>query len=432
MQQVDASQDTNPDIRHNFVVNVADGAFFGMGLGLASFVTVIPLFIASLTDSSVLIGLVATIHLLGWQLPQVLTSDIVSRLRRYKPMVLFMTFHERWPFLILGLVALMAAQWQSDLVLVLSFFLISLHALGGGATATAWQSMIGKIMPPKRRGTFYGLQSAAANMMASVGSVLAGVLLVALPYPMNFAACFFLAGTSMFVSMGFLAATREDAFEADVIPERQTRRAFMKRLVEIIRDDVNFRWFLLARALSQFAQMGLAFFTIYAVRAYGMDNATAGVLTGVLLLAQTVSSPVAGLIGDRWGHRKALAIGNVAMSLAALMALVAPDLTWFYLVFVLAGIVNGTTWTATLAIAIEFGPPADKPFYIGLTNTLTAPATLIAPIVGGLLADSIGFNSTFTVSIVAGLVATFVLLAFMHDPSKRKRIVREVAPAMGD
>ena len=85
--------------RFNFAVNALDAAFFGLGLGFASFVTVIPLFVNSLTDSTTLIGIIASIQAVGWQLPQLLTSRRVASLRLYRPMVLSMTIHERWPFL---------------------------------------------------------------------------------------------------------------------------------------------------------------------------------------------------------------------------------------------------------------------------------------------------------------------------------------------
>ncbi|MFA9403505.1 MAG: hypothetical protein ACERKY_10620, partial [Anaerolineales bacterium] len=58
------------DVRFNASVNILDGAFFGAGLGFASFTTVIPLFVSLLTNSPILIGLAPAIHSLGWQLPQ--------------------------------------------------------------------------------------------------------------------------------------------------------------------------------------------------------------------------------------------------------------------------------------------------------------------------------------------------------------------------
>lgn len=426
-------QPTEPKtVRHNFVVNVTDGGFFGLGMGLSSFVTVIPLFIATLTDSTVLIGLVGTLHLLGWQLPQLFTANLVRRQRRYLPLVLFMTIHERWPYLGMALVALSLALFSLDktLALVITFLLVIWHSLGGGFTATAWQSMIGKIIPAHYRGTFFGTQSGMANLLSSGGSFAAGLLLVMLPYPYNYALCFFLTAIFMMISLGFLAVTREDEHEP-MLKAKHGEKHFWANLLRILRADSNFRWFLAARTLATFGTMAVAFYTIYAVREYGMDAGMAGMMASVLTLAQTFASPVVGRLGDKYGHRLMFTIGNLLMGGSILLAITAPSLSWFYLIFALAGAANSTSWTTILAITSEFGTDAERPFYIGLTNTLIAPATLAAPIIGGFLVDAYGFDAMFGVALIAGLLAVSVLLGLMHDPRKLKREER-LAIAAGD
>jgi hypothetical protein len=74
-------------LRFNFIFNLLDGGFFGFALGFSSFVTIIPLFVSTLTDSAILIGLVPAIHNMGWQLPQLLVANKVAQKPRYKPMV---------------------------------------------------------------------------------------------------------------------------------------------------------------------------------------------------------------------------------------------------------------------------------------------------------------------------------------------------------
>lgn len=418
------------NLRHNFVVNVLDGSFFGLALGLASFVTVIPLFVASMTDSTTLIGLVAALHIIGWQFPQLLTSGLVSRLKRFKPMVLLMTTNERLPFFGLALLALYLPQMDKNLALALTFVLILWHSFGGGFTATAWQSMINKIMPSSHRGTFYGLQSSAANLLLSGGAVASGFILGALAFPGNFALCFLLAGISMMISQAFLAATREPVVEvATPAAQQDPMRRHLRR---ILREDGNFRWFLLARFLVQFATMSLAFYTIYAVRTFDMSPETAGFMTGLLALSQTFSSPFIGWLGDRIGHRSLYAFGACLMALSAGIALIAPSIGWLYLAFALAGIVNSTQWATLMALTAEFGTASDRPYYIGLSNTLIAPATLLAPIIGGWLADTSGFSATFLVSILTGLVTAVVIWFIMDDPIKRKRKIGAPALAIGD
>lgn len=83
------------DVRHNALVNIAEGGFFGLGQGMSSFVAVLPLFAATLTDSTLLIGLFASAHTIGWLFLQLFTAGMVSRRKRYLPLVVAMTVHER-------------------------------------------------------------------------------------------------------------------------------------------------------------------------------------------------------------------------------------------------------------------------------------------------------------------------------------------------
>ncbi|MDX2138958.1 MAG: MFS transporter [Chloroflexota bacterium] len=409
--------DLRQHLRHNFIVNVMDGGFFGIALGVASFITVIPLFVATLTDNTAIIGLVSTLHLAGWQLPQLLTAQRVARLPRYKPMVLLMTIQERLPFLLLALVALLIPTIGREAALILTLILLTWQGIGGGLSATPWQSMVAKIMPLDMRGTFYGSQSSAAATFSTGGALLAGIILGGLSQPFNYALCFFIAFIGMMVSYGFLAWTREPA----VPPSEEHRHppttaAFVARLGLILKQDVNFRWFILARIFAQIAAVGAAFYTIYATRRFEMSEELAGVMTAVLMIAQIVANVGLGWLGDRWGHRATLALGILLTGIAAGVAMFAPSINWFYLVFALAGVATATLWTNINTLTSEFGVPAERPYYIALANTCAAPATLLTPILGGWLADAAGFGATFTLGIVASLLTVTVLTLFVRDP----------------
>ncbi|MFN8452822.1 MAG: MFS transporter, partial [Anaerolineae bacterium] len=300
--------DIQKHLRFNFITHTMEASFFGLALGFASYVTVIPLFVASLTDSSVLIGVIAAMRTIGLQLPQIFTANRVAGLRRYKPMVLFMTVQERLPFFGMALVALLSPRMETGTTLALMFLFVIWQAMGGGLTGTAWQSMVAKIIPPRLRGTFYGVLMSASNLMSSGGAIVAGLILSAGSAPANFGLCFFLAGISLIISFGFLSQIREP----EAAPASETTRSsreFWRGLREILRRDGNFRLFIGARLLAQVASVGTAFFTVYAVRHFALDAGTAGVMTGVLLLAQVLTNPVFGWLGDRYSHRVMFAVG---------------------------------------------------------------------------------------------------------------------------
>jgi MFS family permease len=411
--------------RHNVYANLIDGSFFGMAMGFASLVTVVPLFVSNMTGSAILIGLIPAIHAVGWQLPQLFTARSVSRLPRYKNMVMKMTIHERLPFLALGFVAVALPLIGPKIALPLTFGILIWQGLGAGITATAWQSMIAKIIPSDSRGTFLGLQSGGANLLGSGGAVAAGFLLDRLGFPFGFAICFFIASAGMVASYISLGQTREP----DSLPliEETSRVSFRSSLFEILHRDKNFSAFILVRMLSQPAMMAFGFYTVYAVRHLGMDEIMAGLMLGVYTLAQIVINPLMGWMGDRWDHTTVLKVGALAASLSALAAWLAPSLNWFFLVFILAGVANVAIWTIGMAMTMEFGKESERPVYIGLSNTLVAPVTILAPIFGGWLADTAGYGYTFLVTALFGLVTALALHFLVRDP---RRFPAEAAATM--
>jgi MFS family permease len=405
-------------LRHNVAANLVDGAAFGGALGFGSFGTILPLFVSQFTHSATLIGLVPAIHAVGWQLPQLFTANMVARMRRYKPAVMAYTIHERVPFLGLAVIALLSPSMRPSLVLVLTFTMLIWQGLGAGLTANPWQSMIAKIFPTESRGTFLGAQGALANLGLSLTAVAAGYVLEILHSPQDFAACFLFTCTFMALSYFSLGLTREPEDTEKIVPERAA--APWAGSGKVLRADPNFSWFLAARFLEQFGTMSFAFYIVYGLARFQMDPVTAGFFTATLAITQTVANASMGWLGDRLGHRSMLVAGALAAAASSLLAWAAPSLQWLYPVFVLAGIANVAIWTTGMAMTVEFGSEADRPIYIGLSNTLVAPATIFAPLIGGLIAQAMGFAATFAFSAAFSLAVVVILFSAVKDPVGRR------------
>jgi MFS family permease len=403
---------THPAFKFNLTVSLLDGAFFGFALGFASFTTVLPLFVRTLTDSALLIALIPAIHTMGWQFPQIFLASRIARLPAVKPLVLTMTLHERLPIVGLVLVALLIPTIGTSWALFLTFVLLIWQGLGGGLTANPWQNLIARIIPPNFHGSFYGLQSGAAALLGGVGAIAAGALLDRLPGVTGFAACFAAAGLMLAISYAFLAATREPARSssdpAAIIP------SIWSLSRDILRRDASFRRFLLVRILANVGLMGSAFYTVYAVEQLGMSVLEVGVLTSVLLAVQVLANAGMGWLGDRWNRRGAMALGMGTLIASGLLAWWAPTASWFYPVEILYGIGYVATWSLALALTLEYGAESERPAYIGLANTLVAPFTILLPLLGGLLADWGGFRLAFLASALGAGLTLLVLLVDMR------------------
>jgi MFS family permease len=420
------------NLRFNVAISMADAALFGIGWGFSSFGTVIPLFVNQMTDSAILIGLIPAIHAVGWQLPQLFTANWVSRLRRYKPAVLLMTIHERIPFMGLALAAFLLPRFGAGIVLPLTFLLLIWQGLGSGFTANPWQSMIAKIIPPDSHGTFFGAQAAVANILISASAVGAGYLLDLLHTPLDFILCFAIASVAYWLSMAALSFTREPEDTEKEVPTQQP--SIFTGMGDILRKDRNFAWFLVMRFLYQFATMGFAFYIVYPLRQFGMNEIVAGYLTATLTITQTMANVGMGWLSDRVGHRNILIFGMVAVTASSLLAWAADAVWWFYPVFIISALANVAYWTIGMAMTVGFGTEAERPVYIGMSNTLAAPATIIAPILGGWIADLFGYKTTFMLSAIGGVLVGMILIFLIKDPHKAtgETTITEAVPELMD
>jgi len=74
---------------------------------------------------------------------------------------------------------------------------------------------------------------------------------------------------------------------------------------------------------------------------------------------------------------------------------------------------------------MEFGPEAERPTYIGLARTATGPALLIAPLLGGWIAQTWNYPTLFATSL-AFAIGGLVLLAWrVKEPRHMARVMSE-------
>ncbi len=401
-------------LKFNISVSLMDAAFFGIGMGFGSFGTIIHLFFTKMTTSALLIGLIPAIHNVGWQIPQLFAAGWVSKMERFKPAVLAMTIHERLPYLGLAISAWILFKFGAAIALPIAFIMLIWQGIGAGITANPWQSLIAKIIPHENHGTFFGAQAAIANILMSGSAVAAGYLLDKWDEPVNFISTFSFTFVGMVISYIFLSYTRETKVPLAI--DHHNDLPFWTVAKNILERDHNFRWFLAFRILFQFATMGFSFYILYALKKFNMGNITAGYLTATLTITQTIANLGMGWMGDRFGHHSMLVLGTASSVLSALVAWLAPGIGWMYLVFFFSALANVAFWTIGIAMTVRFGSPKERPVYIGLANTLIAPASIAAPIIGGWIADSIGFNVTFIVSLIFGLITTGLLLVLVRNP----------------
>ncbi len=411
-QKVDSTVERN--LPWNFSVNLIDITFITLAFSIISRETITPLLISNLTDSKIAIGLVPAIYSIAYYLPQLFAANHAERLKRKLPFVMLIGgLLERVPYLFAGLAILLFAESAPTAALLCIYLVIGLGALGNGVATPAWFSMIGKVLPVNRRGIFFGLSEGLGTLMGIIGAYFVGRVLDDIGYPLNFAALFLVAAIFMGISWIGLALNREP--ESPIVKAHIPFSHYFRRLPAILREEHNFRRFLLGYSISRLSTMGVGFFIVFGNERFQLNGADVGLLTAILIGSQAAMQLLLGWLADKRGHKANLTVSGFALALAAVLALGATDLVGLIPAFVLLGIGLASDHVSRLNIILEFAAPEDQPTFIGLTNTLLAPVVFLAPILGGWLAD-FGFETLFILMTVFGLAGGMLLSTWVKEP----------------
>jgi len=420
MTQVSANTPTvqeqiEQDYRWNFTVNALDGASFWFGMSFISYTIILPLYVSHFTTNPILIGLIPLFATSGYLLPQILTANAVERAPRKKFFPVTIGFFlERLPIILLAPAAYFWAVDRPVWALAAFFILYAWHTFGAGLIVVGWQDLIAKIIPVDRRGRFFGITNFLGNGAGILGALAVPFILDKFTFPLGYVISFAIAAVLIFISWIFLSLTREPAVESSKPPVSQMD--YLRSLPAVLRKDRNFRMYLLSQVVFSLSGMATGFLTVYAVETWNMPDAQAGGFTIALQVGLALSNLFFGFLADRKGHKLSIEISLILNVLLVVLALVAPNPWWFFVIFFLRGAVNAGIFISCISIVYEFTDAENRPTYIGLANTIPGMAAAIAPLMGGWLVGAVSYRAMFILATVIGVLGWAVLRFGVRDP----------------
>jgi MFS family permease len=390
----------------NFWMNVLDGSAFAFGISLISRYTVLPLFVDRLSDQAWLQGLIPALYYVGWLMPGLFMAPIVASMPRRKPWIMRATIGERVPFLALGVVLLAWPDLSHAALLAIFFTLYASYALSEGLTSIAWQEFIARLIPGRRWGIFFGLQSGIGGLLGIAGAAASARILATQPFPQSVGLIALLCFAAMILSYIFLGSTVEPPQPA---APRQPFGAFLRGIRPLLHRDQMFRRYLACRAAIALCLIGHSFLTATALNRFNLPDARVGGFTAALLAAQAAANLGLGALADRWGHKQVLELATALGVLALLLAIVAPAPAWFLAIFTLVGASQAGYQLSGFTLVFAFSTPAERPTYIGVANTALAPVAALGPLLAGALAELAGYSALFALLAIVGVVGTLGL-----------------------
>ena len=405
--------------RRNFAVMVTDGILFTLAMGIIGANTVIPDFVQRLTGSEILIGLSGSLFELGWALPQLLVARWIVRFERKKWWFVGPKIPLLPVLLVLAGVVVILGPERPRALLVALFVCYGFLAIGDGLVGVPWLDLTASSLDERWRARLFGFTTAGGGLVLLAASPLIGWVLGSSgpAFPNDYALLFAVAGALLVASIVPLLFIHELP-GGRAAPTLPPLRHFLPGLGRLLRDDVRFRSIVLIRLLTSLFLMASPFYVGYATGRLGVAREVA---VPVQVASQTVGTVSGALLYTWLGARNnvlylrlALAGAAVLPVAALLAAVVGPWL--LYVGFLASGLAFSNLLFGYQNWIVGHAPADERPLYVGLFNTCSAAATLVAPFLAGLVVQHLGFGPLFVVATVTALSALWMAQRSLTTP----------------
>lgn len=384
--------------------------FLALTLSMINFGTVLPALIDELTPSKTIFGLLYSILLAGPYLFNIIFGNYLSNFRFRRRFLLLGIYARSAAFLGMALFVYFFALDAPGFVLASLFFWLSLFALSGGLAGLVYSDIIAKLIPRGGRGTLFAVKQFVAGGASIAGSLVVVKILgsESLRFPRGYALLLFIGFLGLVIASVAFWLIKEPPSPVKEVREPLT--VLIKSIPELLRNNLEFRRFVIVENLSGFGLMILPFYMLFAKESFQIDVSFVGRYLVAQTLGMLLSNLLWGMISRWWGSREVvrtcILIGAITPMLALTLLRFGPRS--FYAVFFLVGFMYSGRRVGFEPYLLDLLPDDRRPLYLGIRGTLNILIALLPPL-GGLLIDLVGFRPLFFIVTVVLVVAFWFL-----------------------
>ncbi|WP_078939235.1 MFS transporter [Streptomyces sp. NRRL F-2295] len=135
------------------------------------------------------------------------------------------------------------------------------------------------------------------------------------------------------------------------------------------------------------------------------DGASAESVVVTYMVATGALTQIVGSLSDRWGRRSLFLAGIGVFTLSSLAATAAPDLLWLNIARVAQGAGAAAIMANGIPLLADRYAGEERDLAIGAWGSFATAAGLLAPVFGGVLAETFGWRAVFAVNLPLGAAA---------------------------
>jgi MFS family permease len=259
-------------------------------------------------------------------------------------------------------------------------------------------TLVTTLLPEGQRGKIFGRYRISGSIGYAIASALLGTLTLAFGMQSPFIFACFAVGLAGIVFL--FVPEKPPSTRPQSVPNSTLLRNLWKTI-----HKTGVIWLVIADFIATFgSQMAYPFQSIYYKENFNATPGQIGLFATISVLCEIPAMLWLGALSDRYGRVPILTIGFISTTLTWLLIFIAPSLTLIYIASGLngVGIIRHSTGVTLIADRVNYN---ERGTLLGLSYAMFGVAGLVAPSLGGVIAEHFGTQSVFMIAAIFSAIA---------------------------
>ena len=376
--------------------NIAHAFFLSLAITIAEPSTIMPLMVHHFSQSTIIVGLFATLLRGGAIIIQLYAAFHAQSYKRVIPYLRKVFFFRFLSWFSIGLAIYLIGDKNKTLTLFFIGLGLFFFSFTAGFGAIYFKELQAKLFSKAYRGKTMANRNIAGSIASIISGGIAGYVLKNYEAPLNYAYLFMVS--SLIMAIGFIIfSTIDEPAKENISKKEKSFKEFIKNSIKLLKSDKRLKKQIVVIFLSYAYLLAMPFIILKANSSFKLDGWLIGGFISIQMLGSIIGSFF--LWRRISNYELMLTIAFIVAILAYTSALLANNIYIYFLVFLLFGVAIDGFSIAAMNLVIEIAPEDKRPIYTALQTNLVSFG-LFFPILGGFLLKV--FNSytlIYTLSI---------------------------------
>jgi MFS family permease len=386
--------------------NVIHAFFLSLAITIAEPSTILPLMVHHFSDSTIIVGLFASLLRGGAVVVQLYAAFHAQAYKRVMPYFKKVFFFRFMSWLLIGVSIFFLGDTNKSLTLFFIGLGLFFFSFTAGFGAIYFKELQAKLFSKKYRGKTMANRQIAGSFASIISGGIAGYVLSTFEAPLNYAYLFIVS--SLFMAIGFMTfVTIEEPVKENISIKEKSFKLFVQNAIKLLKNDLRLKKQIIVILLGYSYFLAMPFVILNANNSFTLT----GWMLGGFITIQMIGS----IIGSTFLWRRIsnyelmLSLSLSFMIIAFVIALFAENFYSYALIFLLFGIAFDGFKISDMNLVIEIAPEEKRPIYSALQVNITSLG-LFFPILGGVILTYVQ-SYTFIYLLTIGLLVLSLYLS---------------------